>query len=263
MNIGFFDSGLGGLLILKAVAKALPQYDYVYYGDTANVPYGDKTEAEIYELTKAALVELFNRDCALVIVACNTASAETLRRIQDTFLADEFPDRRVLGVIIPTIEEVVKGRYARAVLIATKRTVESSKYQKELDKLGDATQLISIATPELVPFIELGEKEIATASAIATIERAGVGEGDVVVLGCTHYCLLKDSLREHFGLSVTIVSQDEVIPQKLAAYLEQHPEITSHLSNTGKRVIHLTQHRPDYDRLTAEFLGGAYLPDED
>mgnify|MGYP003386917836 CR=1 FL=1 len=263
MNIGFFDSGLGGLLILKAVAKALPQYDYVYYGDTANVPYGDKTEEEIYALTKAALTQLFERDCALVIVACNTASAETLRKIQDTFLQAEYPDRKVLGVIIPTIEEVIKPHYKKALLLATKRTVESNKYQKELDKLGDVTQLISIATPELVPFIELGEKEIATASAISTIERAGVGEGDVVVLGCTHYCLLKDSLREHFGSAVTIVSQDEVIPQKLAAYLEQHPEITSRLSNTGKRVIHLTQHRPDYDRLTAEFLGGAYLSDED
>jgi glutamate racemase len=263
MNIGFFDSGLGGLIILKAVAKALPQYDYVYYGDTANVPYGDKTEEEIYTLTKAALTELFLRDCLLVIVACNTASAETLRRIQDMFLVSEYPDRRVLGVIIPTIEEVVKPHYKKALLLATKRTVESSKYQKELDKLGDTTQLISIATPELVPFIELGEIEIAAKSAIATIERNGVGDGDVVVLGCTHYCLLKDSLREHFGPAVTIVSQDEVIPQKLTTYLEQHPEITSRLHDTGKRVIHLTQHRPDYDRLTAEFLGGAYLPDED
>lgn len=263
MNIGFFDSGLGGLLILKAVAKTLPQYDYGYYGDTANVPYGDKTEAEIYELTKAALIELFNRDCVLVIVACNTASSETLRKIQDTFLITEYPDRKVLGVIIPTIEEVTETNCSRAVLLATKRTVESNKYEKELQKLGDSIELISIATPELVPFIELGEKDIAAASAIATIERAGVGEGDVVVLGCTHYCLLKDSLREHFGPSLTIVSQDEVIPQKLSLYLEQHPEITSRLSNTGKRVIHLTQHRPDYDRLTAEFLGGAYLPDED
>ncbi len=262
MKIGFLDSGLGGLLVLKAVVKTLPQYDYLYYADTANLPYGDKTEEEIYILTKAAIDELFARDCLLVIVACNTASAETLRKIQDTFLVTEYPDRKVLGVIIPTIEEVTKTKCSKAILLATRRTVESNKYEKELQKLGDSIELISIATPELVPFIELGEKEIATASAIATIERAGVGEGNVVVLGCTHYCLLKDSLREHFGPSVTIVSQDEVIPQKLAAYLEQHPEITSRLHDTGKRVVHLSQHRPDYDRLTAEFLGGAYLPDE-
>lgn len=263
MNIGFFDSGLGGLLILKAVAKSLPQYDYIYYGDTANLPYGDKSEEEIYELTKAALVELFARDCLLVVVACNTASAETLRKIQDTFLVAEYPDRKVLGVIIPTIEEVIKTKCKKTILLATRRTVESMKYEKELQKLVDSVELISIATPELVPFIELGEKERATASAIATIERAGVGEGEVVILGCTHYCLLKDSLREHFGSSLTIVSQDEVIPQKLTTYLEHHPEITSRLHDTGKRVVHLTEHRPDYDRLTAEFLGGAYLPDEE
>lgn len=263
MNIGFFDSGLGGLLILKAVAKALPQYDYVYYGDTANLPYGDKTEEEIYELTKAALIELFNRDCALVIVACNTASAETLRQIQDTFLVSEYPDRKVLGVIIPTIEEVVREKYTNAILLATKRTVESNKYEKELQKLGHSVNLVSIATPELVPLIELGEIEAATQSAISTIDRARVGEGDVVVLGCTHYCLLKNPLREHFVDSLHIISQDEVIPLKLATYLEQHPEITSRLDDTGKRVVHLTQHRPDYDRVTAEFLGGAYLPDEE
>ncbi len=262
MNIGFFDSGLGGLLILKAVAKALPQYDYVYYGDTANLPYGDKTEEVIYTLTKAALVELFKRDCTLVIVACNTASAETLRLVQDTFLASEYPDRKVLGVIIPTIEEVMRQKCTRAILLATRRTVESKKYEKELKKLGDTVELVSIATPELVPFIELGEIDIATQSAIATIERIGVGEGNVVVLGCTHYALLKKSLREHFGPSLCLISQDEVIPNKLAAYLERHPEITTRLNDTGKRSIYLTEHRPDYDRLTAEFLGGAYLPED-
>lgn len=262
MNIGFFDSGLGGLLILKAVAKALPQYDYVYYGDTANLPYGDKTEEEIYELTKTALVELFKRDCLLVIVACNTASAETLRKIQDTFLVHEYPDRKVLGVIIPTIEEVVRAQHTRAILLATKRTVESRKYERELQKLGNTVELVSIATPQLVPLIELGEIEAAASEAILVVERAREGEGDVVVLGCTHYGLLKNSLREHFGDSLHFISQDEVIPEKLATYLEQHSEITSRLTSTGKRSVHLTEHRPDYDRLTAEFLGGAYLPDE-
>ena len=129
MNIGFFDSGLGGLLILKAVARALPQYDYIYFGDTANLPYGDKTETEVYELTKAAIEELFNRDCLLVIVACNTASAESIRRIQDTYLKEEYHDRRILGVIVPTVEEVIEKGFKRAILLATTRTVESGKYE--------------------------------------------------------------------------------------------------------------------------------------
>lgn len=263
MKIGFFDSGLGGLLILKAVAHALPQYDYVFYGDTANVPYGNKTEEDIFALTVAAIEELFKRDCVLIIIACNTASAETLRRIQDTYLKSKYPDRRILGVIIPTVEEVIERGYKRAILLATKRTVDSGKYARELDKAKDSTiKLVAIATPELVPLIELGEYELALSQAIKVIE-ATVREGDAVLLGCTHYTLLKDGLREHFKDSVTIVSQDEMIPRKLESYLTAHPEITNRLSNTGKRDIVLTEHRPDYDRLAAEFLGGAYLPDED
>lgn len=259
MNVGFFDSGLGGLLILKAVAKALPQYDYIYYGDTANLPYGEKSETEIYELTTAAIRELFLKDCLLVIVACNTASAETLRRIQDTFLKEEYPERRILGVIIPTIETILEGKWQRALLLATTRTVASRKYERELEKVSNGkVELVSVATPELVPLIESHQHDKALAVAIKAIETNG-REGDVVLLGCTHYALLKNPLQEHFGSLYTFVSQDEVIPQKLELYLRAHPELTALLSETGKREIYLTEHRPDYDRLIADFLGGAYI----
>jgi glutamate racemase len=260
MNIGFFDSGLGGLLILKAVAKALPQYDYVYYADTANLPYGDKTEGEIYEFTKSALKELFDRECLLVIVACNTASAETLRTLQDTYIREEYPDRKVLGVIVPTIETLAVLGHSEPLLIATKRTVASGKYERELAKLNTTIALHSVATPELVPLIESHQMETAidTASKVIGSE---AGERGVVVLGCTHYVLLKDSLREQFP-SLTFISQDEVIPGKLSDYLSRHPEITSRLSSAGKREIVLSEHRPDYDRLTADFLGGVYIEDE-
>ncbi len=260
MNIGFFDSGLGGLLILKEVVKQLPQYDYVYYGDTANLPYGDKSEEEIYEFTKAAIEKLFKRDCLLVIVACNTASAETLRRLQDTFIKDEYPDRKVLGVIVPTMEALLNSGKKKALLIATKRTVESGKYERELLKLDGTISLVSVATPELVPLIESHCIEDAITVATSTIETK-VGEGEEVILGCTHYVLIKKSLREKFP-ALTFISQDEVIPEKNSNYLSRHPEITSRLTNTGKREIVLTLHRPDYDRLTAEFLGGVYIPEE-
>lgn len=261
MNIGFFDSGLGGILILKAVARALPQYDYVFYGDTANLPYGDKTEEEVYELTKRALDELFLRDCSLVIVACNTASAETLRKLQDTYLKEEHPDRRVLGVIVPTVEEVIEGGCTRAVLLATARTVNSGKYARELAKLPHSCELIAVATPELVPLIESSKQEEAVAAAIAVLDTEA-REGDVVILGCTHYVLLKDELRTHYGDRLTFIAQDEVIPYKLQEYLDRHPEIQEKLSQTGKRQIVLSEHRADYDRLLAEFLNGAYIPDE-
>lgn len=260
MNIGFFDSGLGGLLLLKETVKHLLQYDYVYYGDTAHVPYGDKSEEEIFAYTKAAIDELFKRDCLLVIVACNTASAETLRRLQDTFIKEQYPDRRVLGVIVPTMEALLDSGRKQALLIATKRTVESGKYERELLKLDSTLSLVSVATPGLVPLIESHAIDQAVTAAALAIETVA-GEREVVILGCTHYVLLKDVLREKFP-TLTFISQDEVIPEKIADYLQRHPELTSRLSNTGKREIVLTEHRPDYDRLTAEFLGGAYIADE-
>lgn len=258
MNIGFFDSGLGGLTILRAVVQALPQYDYCYFGDTKNVPYGDKTEEEVYELTKAGVEELFRRDCALVIIACNTASAETLRRLQDTWLTQQYPDRRILGVIVPAVEEVIASGASSVTLIATKRTVESKKYEIELKNRSDKDiKLTAIATPELVPFIELGEIDAAVAAAISRIETEG-GEGETIVLGCTHYTQIKDALRDAFKGKI-VISQDEIIPAKLELYLHNHPEIVEKLNSTGKRDIHLTEHRPDYDWIMGQFLGGVYV----
>lgn len=263
MNIGFFDSGLGGLTILREVAKVLPEYDYVYLADTANLPYGDKTEEEIYELTKAGITTLFDKDCLLVVVACNTASAESIRRLQDTFLKEEYPDRKILGVIVPTVEDLLATGSVSAMLLATKRTVDSGKYSKELrNRSVQEVFLHSVPMTKLVPLIESGNTEAAAHLAIAAIE-AEVGESDTVVLGCTHYTLLKDQLREYFGDKIKILSQDEIIPEKLSAYLSNHPELTEKLTNTGKRSVNLTEHRAGYDKLTAMFLGGAYLPHEE
>jgi glutamate racemase len=262
MKIGLFDSGLGGLTILKAVVKELPQYNYIFYGDTANLPYGDKPEAEIYELTRMGMQHLFEGGAALSIIACNTASAETARRLQQEFLPAEYPDRKILGIIVPTVEELVFDRPTRAMLIGTTRTVESGKYQLELDHKGNGyTMLIQIATPELVPLIEADEHTRAAEIAISTIETQA-GESEVVVLGCTHYTEIKNQLRTHFGESKRIISQDEVIPAKLANYLLRHHEISARLTHGGERSIHLTAYRPDYDRIMGHFLGGVYVEEE-
>lgn len=262
MKIGFFDSGLGGLTILKAVAKELPQYDYYFYGDTENLPYGDKTEEEIYSLTKEGIRHLFELDCALVIIACNTASAETARRLQDEFLPEEYPDRKILGIIVPTIEILIEENLDNTVLIGTSRTVNSGKYDKELQSKGGAhIKLQSIATPELVPLIELGELEAAAEQAINRIV-SEAGEREAVILGCTHYTQIKNQLREKFGESKKIISQDEVVPNKLKSYLEAHPEIETRLSQGGQRSVHLTAHRPDYDFIMGNLLGGVYVDEE-
>lgn len=261
MKIGFFDSGLGGLTIMKAVALQLPQYDYVYYGDTKNLPYGDKTEAEIYRLTQIGVEYLFKADCTLVIIACNTASAETARKIQDEFLPKNYPDRKILGIIVPTIEMLNFATNTNVVLIGTKRTIESNKYLNELNHTGnDKVELKQISTPELVPLIELGEIEVAAAEAIKRIETEA-GNSEVVVLGCSHYTQIKTNLRNYFGDSKKVLSQDEFIPDKLKNYLERHPEIETRLTSEGTRNIHLTEHRPDYDHVMGQFLGGVFLAD--
>src|SRR5579859_3847056 len=130
MKIGIFDSGLGGLVIAKSIIKRLPAYDYVYLGDTANVPYGSRGQAEIFRLTRRAVRRLFEDGCQLVIVACNTASTNALRKIQQEFLPKNFPDRRVLGVIIPTLESI-DANHRRIGVIGTKATIKSGIYKKE------------------------------------------------------------------------------------------------------------------------------------
>ncbi len=261
MKIGFFDSGLGGLVILKAVAAHLPQYDYEYYGDTEHLPYGDKTEAEIYELTKAGVEHLFSRDCALVVLACNTASAETLRRLQDEWLPATYPDRRILGVIIPVIEDVVESGVKKALLIATRRTVSSGKYHLELGKRNVIDiKIEAVATPELVPLIEAGD--IATALQFVqdmVDERKQGGGLEGIILGCTHYALLAPGLADHYGDTLRIFSQADIIPRKLAEYLDSHNEIKNTLSQGGGRNVYVTKHSPIYDAFIEQLLQGKMI----
>lgn len=248
MRIAFFDSGIGGLTIIRPVIEAMPEYDYVYYGDTRHLPYGDKTEEEIYDLTRRAIQYLFKEESVLIaIIACNTASAETLRRLQDSLLPKLYPDRRILGVIIPTIEEIIERGALRPLLFATKRTVNSEKYQTELNKRNMRNiELRSQSVPSLVPLIELGKFDEAVDAIADVLDAHIVAGGDSVVLGCTHYTLLKDVLRRRYGDSLLIISQDEIIPSKLRDYLMRHPEIESRLTNEGYRKIFLSDNRERY-----------------
>ena len=256
-KIGFFDSGLGGLTIFASVRALLPDYDYRYYGDTLHVPYGDRKEEEIYELTKAGVAWLFEEGCTLVVIACNTSSAETLRRLQDTYLPHAYPDRRILGVVIPTIEELIESGTRNALLIATRRTIESRKYEIELLKRNIThLALRSVATSELVPLIEKGDLIQAARSAIRTIEQEREG-ADTVILGCTHYVLLKDAIRDHFNNSSSVlhvISQDELIPRKLAQYLMHHPEIETQLSQEGTYALYLTAHGEEYETVCSRLF---------
>jgi len=252
MKIGFFDSGLGGLVVMNAVRNLLPQYDYVYFGDTANLPYGDKTEEEIFALTKSGVEFLYESECALVIIACNTASAETLRQLQDHWLPHAYPDRKLLGVIVPMAEEVVECRARRSVLIATKRTIASQKYERVFADLSTAPEIFSIPTPQLVPLIEAGKLEEA-ASIVEGIVAEGLTAGmDSLILGCTHYALLLPYLNELYGSKIMIFSPDQVIPKKVYKYLEKHTTLSSRLTMNGTISLKLSADRPEYQRFLQE-----------
>lgn len=260
MKIGFFDSGLGGLTIMNAVTKELPQYDYEFYGDTLNLPYGNKREDEIYELTKQGMERLFAKDCLLVIIACNTASAETTRRLQTEFLPHKHPDKKILGVIVPTIETLIEHGVKKSILIGTKRTIDSNKYKEEIAKLQncDRPELTTINTPELVPLIENLENQKALEYVSNIIDKRN-GEEDGIILGCTHYTVLKNKLKEKYKQKLTIFSQDEIIPEKLKSYLDKHPEIKNKLSQNQSRNIFLTKHKNEYDELLQELLNAKFI----
>lgn len=258
MKIGVFDSGLGGLLVLKALAARLPSYDYEYYGDTKHVPFGNRSESEIYEFTKEAVDNLFKKDCFIVILACNTASAETLRKLQDEYLPAHYPDRKILGVIIPVVEEVILHSCKQVLLFGTQRTVGSGKYHLELGKRNEIqTKIEAVATPELVPLLEFGDVAAAVKSTQEKIdERVSRGDRvDGVILGCTHYNLMLARLREMYP-KITFFGQTEIIPEKLKTYLEAHSELEKILTRGGSKNIFLTQHREDYDQYMAELLDG-------
>lgn len=245
-KIGIFDSGLGGLYIARAVRAALPDYDYVYLGDTLHVPYGPRSDEAIYALSEAAMRHLFAQDCAMVLMACNTASAAALRALQQGFLARDYPDRRILGVIVPTLEAAIESGYTRIGLIATARTAASGIYEAELKKINPAIELHTQATPLLVPLMEQGGEaylDQVLGDYLAPLADQAI---DGLILGCTHYAGLKARIGRH--VSCAVFSQDDIIPAKTADYLSRHPEMAARLSRGGTMSVHVTDLNDHFSR---------------
>ncbi len=234
MKIGIFDSGLGGLFLMKPIVEALPQYDYIYLGDTANLPYGDKSPDEVYRLALASVKYLLQHDCVLVLVMCNTISAEALRRLQGE-------GYRALGIIIPTVEEV---RGERIGVLATQGTVNSETYIKEIHKLLPNAHVFQQAAPKLVPIIESGKK-VSDTLLHEYLEPLLANNIDTLILGCTHYVVLKDLVRQLVPKNVRIISQDELIADKVRDYLSSHPEIELALTKNGMREYQVTKLTPN------------------
>ncbi len=256
MRIGVFDSGLGGLSIARAIMARLPEYDYLYLGDTKRVPYGNRSQATIHQFTSEALTYLFANNCHLVVLACNTASSEALRKSQQEYLPQFYPDRRVLGVVIPAAEEATSHGIRRVGVLATASTVESGAYAREIHLRSPDAEVLQQAAPLLVPLIEndgLKYIEPVLDDYLAQLR----GRVDSLILGCTHYSLIKDQIRAR--IDARVISQDEVVPDKLADYLERHPEHASQLGRHGERLYHVTDLTAGYASF-ARRLAGEDLP---
>lgn len=253
MKIGIFDSGLGGLLIAKSIKKYLPSYDYVYLGDTKRVPYGNKSHETVYEFTKEAVDYLFRQEnCALVVIACNTASARALRKIQQEYLPKYFPDRKVLGVLIPAAETAAK--YQSVGILATTGTVNSETFPTEIYKLNKRTKVFQNPAPMLVPLIEAGETKLARPFLAKYLQPFKNKKIEALVLGCTHYPILKSEIKKLISKTTKIISQDEIVPKSLKDYLARHPEIKKKLSKKSTVKIFVTDKTPQIEKLVKKWF---------
>lgn len=258
--IGIFDSGYGGLTILRSIQQLLPEYDYLYLGDNARAPYGNRSFDIVYKFTLQAVKALFNRGCHLVILACNTASAKALRTIQQTDLPGIDPDRRVLGVIRPTVEVLqslpTNGHIG---VLATPGTVRSRSYTLEIEKINSEMKVNEQACPLWVPLIEAGEAHDPGADYFVKKYVDAIlskdSEIDTLVLGCTHYPLLIDKIRTVAGENINIVSQGDIVANSLANYLLRHPEIEKKCSRGGITKYLTTENPQKFDSLASIFLG--------
>ncbi|MEK9152490.1 MAG: glutamate racemase [Patescibacteria group bacterium] len=256
MKIGIFDSGLGGLITMRGIVRRLPEYDFAYLGDTKRVPYGNRSQQTIYEFTESAIRFLFSRDCGLVIVACNTASTEALRRIQREFLPKFGPDRRVLGIIIPTVETAIGQGSERIGVIGTPATVRSDVYPREIKKMNPEALVFQNAAPLIAPMIENGGAKWLEPILKDYLKPLLAKRIDTLILGCTHYAIARKMIRKITGPKVKVVCQDELAPGKLADYLERHPEIEAKLSKAGERTFFATDITDTLNSLGKRWFGG-------
>jgi glutamate racemase len=248
--IGVFDSGYGGLTILSAIRKLLPEYDYVYLGDNARSPYGTRSFDVINDFTLQAVRYLFSEGCPLVILACNTASAKALREIQQKYLpTSEDPSRRVLGVIRPTAEVVGNVTETKHIgIMATPGTISAQSYEVELAKLFPDVSVHGQACPMWVPLVEYGESNGEGADFFVQKYLNELLEQDKqidsIVLACTHYPLLRPKIEQYLPEGITLLSQGELVATSLKDYLHRHPEMNDRLTQGGS-IRYLTTECPD------------------
>lgn len=260
--IGVFDSGYGGLTVLKEIEAALPQYDYLYLGDNARAPYGTRSFDTVYQYTLESVKWLFSQGCNLVILACNTASAKALRTIQQNDLPKIDATKRVLGVIRPTAEVI--GNYSKTNTIgvlATNGTVQSLSYPIEIEKFYPNVQVHQQACPMWVPLIENNEHNSPGANyfinkdvQLLLSQNTAI---DTILLACTHYPLLIDSIKKIIPPQVNILSQGKIVAKSLKDYLNRHPQIEANCTKNGDIKFYTTDSTQDFDNHALNFYGKA------
>lgn len=258
--IGVFDSGFGGLTVLKEITDKLPQYDYIYLGDNARSPYGNRSFDTVYQYTLQCVQWFFKQDCSLVILACNTASAKALRTIQQNDLPNIDSSKRVLGVIRPTSEIIGQFTKTRNIgVLGTSGTVQSQSYPIEIEKFSPGAKVYQQACPMWVPLVE--NNEYNTAGADYFIEKnirqllSQSKEIDTILLACTHYPLLIEKIKNFVPEHTVILSQGNIVADSLADYLQRHLELAENCTTNGTVQFFTTDSPKDFDSKAAVFYG--------
>lgn len=247
--IGVFDSGYGGLTILHGIRQLLPQYDYMYLGDNARAPYGSRSFEVVYEFTRQAVLKLFSMGCHLVILGCNTASAKALRSIQQRDLPGWDPSRRVLGIIRPTAESIGQLTHSRHVgILATEGTIRSNSYDMEIGKLFPDIKVTGEPCPLWAAIVEANEADSPGADYFVKkrIDQLMRRDPliDTIILGCTHYPLLMNSIVRNVPDGVRVMPQGTYVADSLNSYLQRHPDIEANITRGG-RCHYLTTESED------------------
>ncbi len=258
--IGVFDSGYGGLTVLKEIVAGLPQYNYLYLGDNARAPYGTRSFETVYQYTLEAVQWFFSQGCSLVILACNTASAKALRTIQQNDLERIAPGKRVLGVIRPTTEIIGSFSSTGTVgILGTKGTMESGSYPIEIAKFYPKIKVYQEACPMWVPLIENNEHQSSGADYFVKkhIDKllSSSAKIDTILLACTHYPLLMDKIKQFIPAGVQVLSQGKIVAKGLEDYLNRHPEMAEKCSKNGQIDFFTTDSTEDFDNHAANFYG--------
>ena len=257
--IGIFDSGYGGLTILKAIRELLPQYDYAYLGDNARAPYGTRSFDIVYQFTRQAVLKLFEMGCQLVILGCNTASAKALRSIQQNDLPNIDPLRRLLWVIRPTAELVGKLTETKHVgILATPGTIKSDSYNIEINKLWPELSVTGVACPLWVPIVENNEATGAGADYFVKKRIDHIlwldPDIDTLILGCTHYPILMPKIKQYVPEGVKIVSQGEYVAESLKDYLARHTDMDARCTKNGTVRYYTTENADKFKEAARIFI---------